>query len=885
MWRWIGRRARNEQDLRDEIQFHLAEETKLRIEAGAPEDDAAAAARRAFGNVPLVQERTRDTWGYRALETTWQDVRHGLRLLARYRLFAAFSILALALGIGGTTAIFTLYNAIVLRPLPVHDPGGLITLAIQGGGGRANSFMPYPQFEAMRAKNQTLSGIFARTALPSLNASAQGASDIASGLAVTGDYHATLGLQPALGRLLSPSDDRPGQANVAVLSHAYWQRRFGGSPGIIGQTISLNRALFTIVGVEPKRFFGVTMGVAPDFTIPLQGVPDVSGNRLPLQAAFATWIEVMGRVRPGVSLAAATTELDGIFRQTSLAAIATTTSDGDAKFARDVHIVVASGAQGGVSGLRNGYEEGLRLLLMILGGVLALASLNIAALLLSRSEARKQEIAIRLALGASRTRVIRQLLTESALLAVCGGALGLWLAWRGSEMLLRLATSAPGALPIDLTPDFRTIAFASGVCIISCLVFGLLPALRGTVIVGNFSRGAVSPRGRRLLDRSLVVSQTALALVIVMCAGLFIRSLQKLWTQETGYERSHVLMLSIDAGLTGTRGPQALEMYRRVLDELRTIPGARSASVSTVRPVSNSYYLIDVVTQVGDRRLTQEAGIRVAYNQLGPGYFATTGTPMVAGREFDGRESAGAPKVVIVSEQLARQFTGNPVGQRLMIGTNDAREVVGVAADTRYARVKDAPRAVVYFPYFEQQAPRFPPSYIIKYSGTAEETLRAAGEAIARVDPALVPFNGKTLETQTRESFARERLLASLTIYFGAFAWLLVGIGLYGLTACTVAQRGREFGLRMALGAAPSHVRWAVLRESAGTVLTGLAIGSAVALMALQVVRTQLYQVDPADPAAMTGAIVALLALSCCAAFIPARRASRIDPMAALRQD
>ena len=307
--------------------------------------------------------------------------------------------------------------------------------------------------------------------------------------------------------------------------------------------------------------------------------------------------------------------------------------------------------------------------------------------------------------------------------------------------------------------------------------------------------------------------------------------------------------------------------------------------MATVRPVSSSYYLIDSVSQVGKQRFTSEGAIRVAFNQLGPGYFATTGTPIIAGREFDKRDTAGAPKVAIISEQLARHFTGNPVGQSLTFGANDVREVVGVAADTRYARVKDAPRAVVYLPYLEQKSPRFPPSYVIKYAGAADETLRAAGAAIARIDPALAVFNAKTLETQTRESFARERLLASLTTYFGAFAWLLAGIGLYGLTACTVTQRVREFGLRLALGAAPSSIRWSVMRESAGTVAAGLVIGLAAALMILRVVRTQLYQVEPADPVALIGAVVALLGLSCCAAFIPARRASRIDPMTTLRQE
>jgi predicted permease len=881
MRKWMRRRTPDERDLRDEIAFHLSEETRARIEAGDDADEAAVAARRAFGNATLVREQTREAWGVRVIETTWQDIRYGARLLLRYRLFAAFSIIALALGIGGTTAIFTLYDAIVLRPLPVHEPQQLVTLSI-GDGRRSNSFMPSPQFEAMREQNRTLSGIFARTSIASVNIGARGSAAIVSALAVTGDYHATLGLQPAAGRLLTSDDDRTGHANVAVISHAYWRRQFAADPRIIGQTITLNRAPFTIAGVEPAGFFGVTVGSAPDVTIPMHGLVDVTGQK-PSTNPFATVIEIMGRLRPGVSIDAATAELDGIFRQTSLAAAESTTSENDKRFARDVHVNVRSGAAGGVSSLRNGYQDGLRLMLLILGGVLALASLNIAALLLSRAEARRQEIAVRLALGAGRLRVVRQFLTESALLAIGGGLLGSLLAWRGSELLMRLALSRTGALPIDLTPDGHTMAFVTGVCAVSCLVFGLLPALRSTSAAHRMSRSIVSSPGRRILDRSLVVSQTALAVVVVICAGLFLRSLQKLWTQDTGYDRTNILLLSIDTELIGARGSTAIQIYRRVFDELRRLPGAQRVSVSTVRPVSTTAYFIDVVSRVGDRVLTEQSGIRVAYNPIGPDYFATMGTRMVAGREFDARDGANAPKVAIVSEQLAREFSGNPVGQLIEMD-GGVREVVGVAADSRYARVKEAPRAVVYVPFFERAA-TFSPSYEIKYLGSPDEVLRAASAAIARVDPGLVPFNTKTLETQTRESFARERLLASLTTYFGTFAWLLAGIGLYGLMACIVAQRVREFGLRMALGAAQSSIRWSVMRESASTIVAGLIIGTAIALMVLRGVRAQLYQVEPTDPIAVSGALLALLALSCGAAFLPALRASRIDPMTALRQE
>ncbi len=882
---WLGRRARDEQDLEDEIRFHLAEETRRRVEAGQPSDAARSSAHRTFGNVTLVREVTRDMWGRRALDAIAKDLRHGLRLLARNRLFAIFSIMSLALGIGGTSAVFSLYDAIVLRELPVHAPDRLVTFSVQRGGRGPISFMPYPQFSEMRQSSQSIDGIFARTWIPTINVGVRGAAEIASGLAVTGDYHRILGLRPAVGRLLTSADDRTGGVTVAVISHAYWQRRFGGSPAILGETIVLNQIPFEVVGVEPAGFSGVAVGLAPDVTIPLQTSGPLSGREPRWHDAFAPWVEVMGRLRAGASMEQAAQELDAVFRQVSRdAAGSAGPESSEARFADETHVLLASGATGGASSLRTRYEHGLRLLLTLLGGALGLASLNVAALLLSRAETRRDEIATRLALGAGRARIVRQLLTESAVIAACGGALGLLVAWRGSEVLLRLAMPNAVALPIDLSPDARMVAFTCAMSMASCLMFGLLPTARTTTSVRTSSRGELSGRRRRFLDRTLVVSQTAVALVLVVCAGLFLRSLQQLWTQETGYDRHNVLMFSIDAGLIGQRGPEARQTYQRVLDELRAVPAARAVSVSIVRPVSDLYTLVHRVTRAGNDAWPGDDAIRVAVDQLGPGYFETMGIALMAGRDFDVRDTPDAPKVAIVSEQLARHFSGNPLGQRLTLGDDDVREVIGVAGDVRYATVKDVPREVVYVPFF-QETPGFSPTYEIKYAGTSADVLRGAGEAVARVDVGLALFRAKTLEVQTQESFARERLLAWLTTYFGIFAWLLAGVGLYGLLACTVTQRTREFGLRMALGAQSAGIRWAVMRESAGTVLAGLAVGLAGAFMVVRLIRAQLYGVEPTDPVAVVGAVAALLVLALGASFFPARRASRIDPMTALRQE
>jgi predicted permease len=878
-----GRRAPDGQDVDEEIRFHLAEETRRRVASGQSPRDAAAAARRDFGNVTLVTEMTREMWGQRVLDGARQDLRYGLRLLARHRLFALFSIASLALGIGGTSAVFSLFNAVVLRDLPVSAPDRLVTLSIQTGARPSNSFLPYPQFEAMRREATFVDGLFAREGINRLRVGGPAAPDIAVGLHVTGHYYDTLGVRPALGRLLAPADDGPGHAAVAVVSHAYWQRRFGGSATIVGSSIILNQVPFTVVGVEPAGFFGLTLGSAPDVIVPMQAHPLLNPTPPPFDAAFVTWIEVMGRLRPDASLEQATQELTAIFQRVSLAAAGRTAPDSrDARTARETKVLVEPGGRGGVSGLRNTYERGLRLLLMMLGGVMCLASLNVAALLLARSATRREEIATRLALGADRARVVRQLVTESALIASCGGLLGLVLAWRGSEALLRLATSDTGPLPIRVTPDARVIVFTLAVSLATCLLFGVLPALRATASARASSTREVGGRRRRLLDRTLVASQTALSLVLVVFAGLFLRSLHNLWTQDTGYDRREVLMFSVDRDLKGMKPGDILALFQRLVDELEALPTVRAVAVSTVRPVSDSYYLIDRVTTVGDRALDAEEAIRVAFNHLSPGYFATMGIPLLVGRDFGTADRPDTRKVAIISEKLARHFVGNPIGQRLALGPGNVREVIGVVKDARYANVKDAPREVVYLPLF-QDGLRFAPSFELRYTGTAAETLRSATSAVARVDPALTMFKARTLEAETRQSFARERLLALLTTYFGAFALLLAGVGLYGLMTCTVTQRTRELGLRMALGARPSGIRWTVIGEGTSTVLFGVTVGVAGALALVRLARTQLYQVEPVDPITIAAAIVVLLLLAIAACASPALRAGRIDPMKALR--
>ena len=485
---------------------------------------------------------------------------------------------------------------------------------------------------------------------------------------------------------------------------------------MLGAAITLNNVPFTIVGVEPRGFFGTEVGRPSDISIPMR-TRDLLVEQDPLWNSFGTWIYVMGRLEPDVPLDRAAQELNAIFRQASMDGAR---SPSEERRAREWNLRLEPGATGAASDLRRTYARWLRLLLSLLGAVLLLASLNVATLLLSRSEARQREIATRLALGAARWRIVRQFLTESLLLAAIAAAAGLLLSWWGSRTLLRIGTSAADRLPLDLSVSVRILAFTIALSAVMCVLFGLVPAWRAT----SPSRPIRTTRQvgggrRRVVDRALVAGQVAISLGLLAVGGLFLRSLGNIWSQDTGYDRNNVVMFSVDPRLSGKRGPDVPATYRRLMDELRAVPGARSVSMSAVRPVSDGYYFIDVVSAIGGSARPEGQGVRVAYNLVSPDYFATLGIPLVAGRDFDARDTENAPSVTIVSERMARHFTGNPVGQQM-----GGSEVVGVAKDTLYGNVKDAPREVVYLPIFAS-APKdmwYSPTFEVRYAGAVGDS-------------------------------------------------------------------------------------------------------------------------------------------------------------------
>ena len=882
-WRNLVHRRRVESEVDAEVRAAFEMLVEEHRQAGMSVEEARRAATIQLGRAESLKEQIMDVRTGAFVESWIQDARYAVRLLRRGPLFAAFAIGSLALGLGATGAIFSLFDGIALQRLNVPEPDRLAVASFGKPGGRYNYSLPYPQLEAIRQRSTTLEAVCWLSPFGRVAVTVGGEPQAADGVLVSGDYYRTLRLAPALGRLLDAADDRRGQT-VAVLAHAYWQRRFGGRTDVIGTTIALNQVPFTIVGIEPSGFSGTEVGRPYDVSIPVQASPALNEGRPPLSGAFTTWLYALARLKPGVNLAAAEQESKTIFAQVSLDAAKT---PGDQQLAREHQLRLEPGAGGVFSDLRSGYEHWLSVLLILLGAVLLLASLNVATLLLSRSDARQREIATRLAVGAGRWRIVRQFLTESLVLATCAGALGVALAVWGSRALLRVALPTAERVPLDLGISWRLILFMLAVSAATCLLFGVIPALRATSpqrLIG--ARQIGGGRQRRLLDRALVAAQVALSLILLVAAGLFLRTLGNLWAQEPGYDRHNVLMFSVDPRLAGRTGEDVPRIYRLVLDELRAVPEARAVTMSAVRPVSDNYYFVSSFREIGGKLLTADERVRVAFNHVAPGYFAALGIPLVAGRDFDDRDSLGAPGVVIVSERLARHFDGNPIGQRLGSGTG-AREVVGVARDTRYANVKDAPREVVYYPIF-QIAPAnifYTPTVEIRYAGSAAGLTQAMSTAVTRIDRGLTPFRVTTLEQQTEDSFARERLLALLTSYFGSFAVLLACIGLYGLMSYGVTQRTAEMGLRMALGAQPSAVRRLVVRESAWTVMAGAAVGLGGAFAAVRLVQNQLFGVEPYDPAALAGATALVLTMAFAAAYLPARRASRIDPLTALRHE
>jgi len=815
-----------------------------------------------------------------------QDVRYAIRTLRSSPGFAAVAILSLGLGIGANTAIFSLIDAVILKTLPVSHPEQLLQVTMG-----KSSFFTNPIWEQLRDRQDVFSGMFAFSG-ERFNLAAGGEARYAQGSFASGQFFDTLGLHAIIGRTFTTADDQRGCAGTAVLSYGFWQREYGGRAEVLGKTISLDNHSFEILGVIGPGFTGVNVGSDTDLYAPLCAEKVVHGETSSLDRRSAWWLRLVGRPKAGISASQAEARLKTL---ASPIFEATVPSDwkADQQDSYRRHTFDTQTAANGLSFIRRDYRQALMVLMVIVGVVLLIACANVANLLLARSAARQREIAIRMALGSGRGRLIQQLLTESLVLSLTGATLGILFAQWGTRLLVGFLSYNRNKVFLDLSIDSRVLAFTAGVAILSGLLFGLAPAWRGTRVnpqsaMKANARGVIEG-GKFGLGKALVVVQVALSLVLMAGAGLMLATFFRLETLDAGFDREHVLLANVD--LRNGHYPPARRgaVFEEMLERLRAIPGVRSASVSAETPVSGSIWNQHVQIEGYTPKGKNDA--EVYLNAVSGRFFETLGTDLVAGRDFNARDTRESPKVAIVNQAMAKKFFAgqNPIGKRYRPdGGNKLLapiEIIGVVKDAKYATLRDDITPTAYMAVSQTAEPgQFITFELRVAAGAPTAVISAVKSSIAEVNRD-VSLQFKTLALQVDESLSRERLLATLSGFFGALALILAMIGLYGVMSYNVTRRRNEIGIRMALGAEPGRVLRMVMGEVALLIGIGVMVGLGIALAATRLVAGFLYGLTPSDPLTFSLAVALLTGAASLAGYLQARRASRLEPLTALREE
>jgi predicted permease len=840
------------------------------------------------------------------MQTMLQDLRFGLRGMRRSPIVTGLAILSLALGIGANTAIFSVVNALLLRSLPVRDPQALVLFgpgtASGNTGGLASPNMvlfSYPMYRQMQTKNQVFSGVAAMNSFWTSGHGRVGSSSNFESLRVllvSGTYFDLLGVKPVIGRVFADSDDQTSGAHpLAVISYDWWSSRFARDPSAVGQTIALSGTVYTIIGVTPPSFFGTTVGQEVDFWVPLQMSDELLRGPHKISDKSYQSLDIIGRLKPGVSMAEAQANVDVILKEVLKDQVGPSPAQDELAAIQTAHIQLRSAATG-ISQLRQEFSDPLKMLMGVVALVLLIACANIANLLLARGTARWREIAVRMALGAGRKRLVRQLLTESLTLAAAGGALGIFFASWANRFLVVMVSAGGPVIPLDVALDGRVLAFTPAVTFGTAVLFGVLPAFRSTRLDLTSSlkdgRGAAASDARSTLGRALIVSQVALSLVLLVGAGLFLRSLINLTKVNTGFNPDGVAVFDVDAPASGyTDDAHLVSLYHIVEDRVNSIPGVRAASFSIFSFSRNSWNN-DVYAEGAPK--DSAADRNVSYNAVGPGYFAVMGMPILEGREIGPQDGAGAQKVAVINETMARRFFpgASAIGKRFGMGdpknSNDI-EVVGVVRDAKYHALDDDPESYAFYSY-AQYSPDwgiglYLERFSVRYSGDSRAMIPEIQRAMANVHPATPIFTVNTLATQVDDSIAYPRLIAQLSVFFGGLAVFLACIGIYGLTSYAVGRRTNEIGIRMALGAQQRDVVRMVMRETGILIGAGLAIGVPIVLASGRYAASLLFGLKPHDSITLGAAVVLLFLVAALAGYLPARRASTVDPMSALRHE
>jgi predicted permease len=875
-------RRQTERDMDEELRAFLDAAAERRMRRGMPEAEARRAARVEMGSMEAVKDEIRAAGWESAVEALWTDLRYSVRVLAKASVFTSVVVLTLALGIGANTAIFSLIDSLLLKTLPVERPEELVQIS--------DAVFTNPLWEQIRDRQDVFSGVFAWGS-DRFNLSNGGMVQYAAGLWVSGDFFRTLGLHPAAGRLLAADDDRRGCPALAVLSYGFWQTRYAADVTAIGRTISLDGHPFAITGVAPAGFYGMNVGSKFDVAIPICAAPLLDGPRSRLDSRSWWWLRAVGRVKPGLSMARLKARLSALSPEIYGAAVPPNWDAlSQANFRKRV-LNRPVPADKGLSDLRADYDQPLRILMAVVGLVLLIACANIASLLMARSAARSKEMALRQALGASRWRLVRQLITECILLSFAGAGWGLLLARWGDSLLLLFLSTLGRQVFVDLSPDWRVWSFTAATATLTALLFGAAPAFRGASasLTSAIKAGHAAEGGpRRRFRLWIVASQVALSMLLLVTAGLLLRSFRNLATRDAGFDASHVLLVNVNLLTARIPDTEYAEAYGRIGNGLRALPGVVSASRSMLTPLSNTEWNTSIRSDTphspaGDGELAY-------FNFVDPYYFETLHTPLLAGRNFTAADTANAPGVAVINQTLAaRFFPGvSPVGHTYR-AEGEARkldppvEVVGVVKDAKYRSMREETLPTVFRPVAQIPEDESD-SFEVRTGVASAAMIRAIQKTIASVNPAI-PVEIHTLSAQVDDSMTRERLLAALSTFFGGLALLLAMIGLYGTLSYLVTQRRSEFGIRVALGATSRSIRGLVMRDVVLLLAGGIAAGAGLSAAATRLLGTMLFGVAARDPLTMTLGGVLMAAVSISAGLLAARRATKVDPMVALREE